>query len=477
MAESAHGDEAPHILVVPYPAQGHMLPLLDLAHLLSLRGGGIAITVAVTSGNLPLLAPLLSKSPSIQPLSLPFSHPSLPPGLENTKDLPPSYFRALMLALSSLHGPLLSWARAHPRPISAIVSDIFVGWTQPLAAELGVPRLVFSPSGVLGTAASHSLFVRMPRRPPRPNDDDDDDDYPVAFPSLPNSPVYPWRKLSWLFRTYVEGDPASEFVRRNFLWNLEGYGFVVNSFEGLERAYLERPLEDLATKRVWAVGPVAPTAQGGERGGAPTVSPAEAGAWLDGFPEGSVVYVCFGSQAALAPPQAAAVAAALERSGAAFVWAVRGGTAVPEGFEETVKWRGKVIRGWAPQVEILGHAAVGWFLTHCGWNSVLEAAAAGVAMLTWPMSADQHVNARLLVEEARVAVPACDGGGAVPEPEELARIVAEAVSGERGRTVRERAKELGTKAAEAVREGGSSYRHLEGLIHELYKLKSCTSAK
>ncbi|OAY66599.1 UDP-glycosyltransferase 89B1 [Ananas comosus] len=449
-----------------------MLPLFDLAHLLARRG--VAVTVAVSSGNLPLLSPLLSKSPSIQPLSLPLSHPSLAPGLENAKDMAPTYFGMLMLALASLHGPLVSWARAHPRPVCAVVFDFFVGWAQPLAAELGVPGFVFSPSGVLGTAVIHSLFLRVPKRP---ESEGEGEDYLVPFPSIPNSPSYPLSKLSRLFRSYKEGDPLSESVRRNFLWNLESHGFVANSFEALEAAYLERPLDDLARKRVWAVGPlVAAAAEAGaadHRGGPSSVPAAEVSAWLDRFPEGSVVYVCFGSLAVLTPAQAAAAAAALERSGAAFVWAARGGTAVPEGFEERVGGRGLVLRGWAPQVAILAHAAVGWFVTHCGWNSLVEAASAGVAMLTWPMTADQHVNARLLVEEAGVALPACDGGlAAVPDPHELARTLAEAVRGERGRAVRDRAKELGRKAVEAVREGGSSYRALEEFVQELHNLNA-----
>ena len=145
---------------------------------------------------------------------------------------------------------------------------------------------------------------------------------------------------------------------------------------------------------------------------------------------------------------------------------------VPEGFEAraAAAGRGLVVRGWAPQVATLRHAAVGWFMTHCGWNSVLEAAAAGVPMLAWPMTADQFSNARLLVDEVRVAVRACAGGyGVAPDPGELAAVLADAV-GEKGRDVRARAKELAVEAARAVTEGGSSYADLEGLVREIRKL-------
>ena len=157
---ASDGGGGPHVLLVPYPAQGHMLPLLDLAALLAARG--LAVTVAVTSGNAALLAPLVRAFPSVAVLSLPFpSSPLLPPGSgENTKDLPRHLFRPFMASLAALRAPLLAWCNEqgrHGRRVTAVVSDFFTGWTQPLAKELGVPHVTFSPSCVLHLAMSHAL--------------------------------------------------------------------------------------------------------------------------------------------------------------------------------------------------------------------------------------------------------------------------------------------------------------------------------
>ncbi|CAL5005621.1 unnamed protein product [Urochloa decumbens] len=469
----------PHVLLVPYPAQGHMLPLLDLAALLAARG--LAVTVAVTSGNAPLLEPLLAACPSVGVAELPFpsSSPLLPPGCdgENTKDLPRHLFRPLMASLASLRAPLLAWCRdaqGRRRGVTAVVSDFFTGWTAPLAAELGVPHVTFSPSPALHLAMSHALWRHLPTRR---RVEDADEEETVAFPEIPGTPSFPWRQLSWLFREYVAGDEVSEAIRQLFLWNLGSDCFVTNTFAALEAAYLERPLPDLASRRVLAVGPLSAAVGGtttsgsGDRGGKHAVAAASVAAWLDAFPDGSVVYVSFGTQHALSPPQAASVADALARSSAAFVWAAAarpGGAAVPEGFEAATASRGMVVRGWAPQVEILRHRAVGWFLTHCGWNSVLEAAAAGVAMLAWPMGADQFTVARILAE-AGVAVPVAEGADAVPDAGRLAAAIAAAV-GKEGEPVRERAAALGRKAAAAVAEGGSSRRDLEELVRMLKKV-------
>lgn len=135
-----NGDGKPHVLVVPYPAQGHMLPLLDLAALLAALG--LALTVAVTAGNVRLLEPFLAACPSVDTVVLPFpSSPFLPAGCgENTKDLPADLFRPFMASLAALSAPLLSWCKSQPHGVTAIVSDLFTGWTLPLAEELGVPH-------------------------------------------------------------------------------------------------------------------------------------------------------------------------------------------------------------------------------------------------------------------------------------------------------------------------------------------------
>ncbi|KAL6631261.1 hypothetical protein ACP70R_028111 [Stipagrostis hirtigluma subsp. patula] len=433
----------PHILVVPYPARGHMQPLLHLASLLASRG--LRLTVVATPATLHLLSPLLAAHPSsVQPLSF--------PSVDHDASGPTSVGADIHALPAALRGPLGEWLRCRIRAgsgedrVVAVLSDFFCGWTQPLAAEAGVPRLVFAPSGVPATAATHSLFRRMPRPP----EGDAGRGYAVSFPDLPGAPAFPWRQLSRMYRSYAEGagDEHSEAIKDNFLWNLESSAFVCNTCHPLEGRYLDaQPLVDLAGKRVWAVT-----------------------AWLDAFPDSSVAYVSFGSMMVPPPPHAAALAAALERSGTPFVWA--GATAtLPDGFEDraAAAGTGLVLRGWAPQVAVLRHRATGCFVTHCGWNSVLEAAAAGVPMLAWPMAADQFFNARLVVEEARVAVAASWGGfGIVPDIEHLARAFA-VVVGDDG--LRARAEELAARVAEAVAyEGQSSWLELDGLVQELQEL-------
>ncbi|CAN1138109.1 UDP-glycosyltransferase 89B2 [Linum perenne] len=463
---------APHILIFPYPAQGHLIPLLDFTHLLALQGQ-LQITILVTPKNLPLLQPLLSLHPQIQTAVLPFpEHPSIPPGVENTKDLPPystNYAHIeFMYTLSGLRPSLLDWFKTTPSPPSAIISDILLGWTHRLASDLGIPRIVFSPSAAFALSVIYSVWRYMPKLPEIPSE-------PISFPNIPNSPSWPSSQFSPIYRSYVAGDPVSEFVKDGFLANIDSWGIAFNSFSGVESKYLEYLKIELGHDRVWAVGPLLLSPLTVADGGA---SRADLEAWLDTCPDDKVVYVCFGSEAVLTVDQTNELASGLEKSGVRFVWRVKegpghvegGGSSIPEGFKERVAGRGIVITGWAPQVMILNHRAVGAFLTHCGWNSVLEGIVAGVPMLTWPMMADQFFDATLLVDELKMAVRVCEGRESVPDSEVLASQLSEFMEEEREE--RKRAKELSVAAKEAVAHGGSSVKDMEELVGHLVQLKS-----
>lgn len=122
--------------------------------------------------------------------------------------------------------------------------------------------------------------------------------------------------------------------------------------------------------------------------------------WLDKQPDASVVFVSFGSVAVLSIPQIHEIALGLEASGQRFLLALRvppnpdNQPLLPELFEERTQERGVVLWGWAPQLWILSHPSLAGFVSHCGWNSSLESICRGVPLLTWPIQAEQAMNAR-----------------------------------------------------------------------------------
>ncbi|GMP88232.1 hypothetical protein CsSME_00040291 [Camellia sinensis var. sinensis] len=119
---------------------------------------------------------------------------------------------------------------------------------------------------------------------------------------------------------------------------------------------------------------------------------------------------------------------ALEACGKNFFWVVRptsnsvtdhdhnDGEWLPRGFERRIQDSNKgllLLQQWASQLEILSRKSLCAFLTHCGWNSVLEALSNGIPMLSWPMGAEQNFNAKMLEEELGLCVGVASGSSEV----------------------------------------------------------------
>jgi UDP-glucoronosyl and UDP-glucosyl transferase len=454
-------DKAKHVLIIPFPAQGHLIPLLDLAHHLSLHHG-FTLSILVTPQSLPLIQSFLSSTPAASPLLFPFPfHPAIPSGAEHARHLP-THIHPVLLSrpLSLLRPQILSWAKSIPNPVTLVISDFFLGWTEALARDIGVPRVNFVCISAFAAAIIDYVYSHVPK----PNDE------LIQLGSLPSSPLFAFRELPQVFRSYQPGNPDWDFIRESFLANFTSWGVLVNTFNALESEYIFH-LKSFygAHDRVWAVGPIQPTGPTTSRGGDSSVSSEELTKWLATCPPKSAVYICFGSQYTPSESQVSAIASALELSGVRFIWALGGSPAViPEGFEDRTKGKGLVIRGWAPQVEILSHPAVGSFLTHSGWNSLMEGVMAGVTLLTWPMHADQFINARLVVDTG-MALKAAAGSDAAPEAEELAKVFVESVGTREGLPTEEmkKAVEMQRAAMAAVEEGGSSSKDILDFVNTL----------
>ncbi|KAI3423792.1 Glycosyltransferase, partial [Psidium guajava] len=185
--------------------------------------------------------------------------------------------------------------------------------------------------------------------------------------------------------------------------------------------------------------------------------------WLDKQDTASVVYVSFGSVIRPPPHEIAAIANALDKTAFPFLWSFRGDAEaeLPREFlERTAGTRGKVVP-WAPQLHVLGHRAVGAFVTHCGWNSVLESMIGGVPMVGRPFFGEQSMNLRAVEDVWRIGVAV--EGGALTE-EATADALERVLAGKEGKQMRERAGALKEMALKAVEPQGSSTRNFKALV-------------
>ncbi|KAG7542821.1 UDP-glucuronosyl/UDP-glucosyltransferase [Arabidopsis thaliana x Arabidopsis arenosa] len=210
--------------------------------------------------------------------------------------------------------------------------------------------------------------------------------------------------------------------------------------------------------------------------------------WLDEQPPKSVVFLCFGSMGGFNEEQTREIAIALDRSGYRFLWSLRRASpnflterpgdytnleeVLPEGFLDRTMDRGKII-GWAPQVAVLEKPAIGGFVTHCGWNSMLESLWFGVPMVTWPLYAEQKINAFEMVEELGLAVEIrkyfrgdlLAGEMEIATAEDIERAIRRVM--EQDSEVRNRVKEMAEKCHVALMDGGSSQVALQTFIQDV----------
>nr|WBA33390.1 UGT73CD1 [Iris tectorum] len=466
----------PHFVLVPFLAQGHMIPMVDMAHLLASRGATVSfVTTPVNAARIkPVVEGARDAGLPIRfiEFKIPCEEAGVPEGCESF-DLLPSldFYQPLFIAICMLREPLkLYLEEAKPRP-SCMIADNCNWWTSEVARELNMPRLVFHGPSCFFLLSSRNIHRS------KVYESVADEHESVVVPGLPQrieitraqAPGWfsEWKEMQ---EKVMEAEEAAT-------------GVLINTFQELEPELIALYIES-TKKMVLPIGPLSLYNKDAEskstRGNKSSVKEHEVLSWLNSMEPRSVLLVSFGSLVQMQPLQLIEVGCALEASGRPFVWVVKEAEKcvevekwMSEGFAERTRARGLVITGWAPQMVILSHRAVGGFVTHCGWNSILEAISSGVPMITWPHFADQFLNERLVVQVLRIGV---DVGIKVPVflPEEdkvevergaIESAIASLMDGgEEGDERRKRARELGEKACKAMAEGGSSYQDMTLLI-------------
>ncbi|KAJ0814557.1 putative hydroquinone glucosyltransferase [Helianthus annuus] len=233
------------------------------------------------------------------------------------------------------------------------------------------------------------------------------------------------------------------------------------------------------------VYPVGPLIQSGSIESNKDVNESSCLRWLDGQPCGFVLYICFGSGGTLSSEQVTELAMGLELSEQRFIWVVRTPNDIadatffdchghegsfdflPKTFLEKTKNHGLVVPNWAPQTQILSHRSTGGFVTHCGWNSVLETIVQGVPMIVWPLYAEQKMNALMLAEGLKVAMRAKLNENGIVDRLEIVRVFKGLFEGDEREAIRIRTQELKEAALSALSNDGYSTKTLDQLAFKL----------
>ncbi|XP_031248387.1 scopoletin glucosyltransferase-like [Pistacia vera] len=486
------GSEIPdqlRMFLFPFLAHGHMIPTVDMAKLFGSRG--VKTTIITTPANAPLISKSIRKNNDLATeidfkiINFPSVEAGLPEGCENldavatSMEMTIKFFKATTLLREPLEVLL-----GESKP-DCLVADMFFPWATDAAAKFGIPRLVFHGTSFFSLCVSACLVQYQPHKKVS------SDSEPFVVPNLPGDIKLTRKQLP----DFIQQEEETEFTMLSKeMQQVErrSFGTLVNSFYELEPAYADHYRKVLA-RRAWHIGPVSLCNRNVEdkalRGKQASIDEHECLKWLNSKKPSSVIYVCFGSLANLCSAQLREISLGLEASGQQFIWVVRKNKNgqeekedwLPEGFEKRVEGRGLIIRGWAPQVLILDHEAVGGFVTHCGWNSTLEGVTAGVPMVTWPVFAEQFYNEKLVTQVLKIGTAVgvqqwSRVGGDFVKREVIEKAVKEVMVGDKAVEMRSRAKALGQMAKRAVEERGSSYSDLNAFIEEL-SLQRCLKGR
>ncbi|KAG1335547.1 UDP-glycosyltransferase 73E1 [Cocos nucifera] len=456
-----------------------MIPMVDLARLLAEQGAHVSlITTPVNAARIKAIINRAKESGlpiHFAELKFPCAEAGLPDGCENVDLIPsPYYFKAFFEATHHLREPLARYLRAQrPRP-TCMITDMCNPWTADVARELRMPRLVFhGPSCffILCThlMQKHEIYDRIT-----------DEFEPVLVPELPQPVVVNKAQAPGFFGASGWEKFRSEALEAESTAD----GVVMNTFDDLENSYIEL-YRKVIGKEVWTIGPLCLHSKDldnkAARGNKPAIDHQRLLSWLDSREPKSVLYVSFGSLVRTRPLQLIEIGCGLEASNQPFIWVIKDVERtsevdkwLSEGYEERLSTRGLVIKGWAPQVVILSHPAIGGFMTHCGWNSMLEAVSAGVPMITWPCFVDQFLNEKLVVDELGIGVAVgvkvpffyfTEDSPPVAKRDDIGKAVSRLMDkGEEGEERRKRAKELAEKAVSTMERGGSSMKNIDRLI-------------
>ncbi|KAI3921443.1 hypothetical protein MKW98_013377 [Papaver atlanticum] len=290
--------------------------------------------------------------------------------------------------------------------VCLVVVDLLASWVIEVAARRNVPVAGFWPAML----ATYKLIEAIP--------DLIQHGYISEFGipwnqenmcCLPGQPLLTTRHLPWLI-----GNPSSQKQRfmfwvrilersRNLKWLLVN-SFMEDNFDYHSQTINLRKVDSvkrlLDRPHIFRVGPL--TGHDTKLTKALTFWDEDRSCldWLAKQKKSSVIYVSFGSWIGpIGEEKISELALGLENTKSPFIW-VLGSTwrdGLPDGFMDRIRDIGKIV-SWAPQKEVLQHSSVGCYLTHCGWNSTVEAIQCGKKLLCYPVAGDQSVNCTYIVD-------------------------------------------------------------------------------
>ncbi|XP_024986923.1 7-deoxyloganetic acid glucosyltransferase-like [Cynara cardunculus var. scolymus] len=402
-----------HVLIFPFPVQGHVSCMLKLAELLCLSGLHVTfLNSDIIHRRLLRYTDVVSRFSRYPGFTFETISDGLPPDhprsgnrvvdiFDSIKMVTKPRFREMLLPGGCLNC-------SNRPPVSSVIADGIMCFTIDVAKEIGIPIYLFRTVSASCFWAFYCIPKLIESGDLPIKEDDEMDRLLIGVTGMEK--YLRLRDLPSFCRASDLSDRAFQVVTSETQETHRANGLILNTFEDLEESALVQIRKHIPN--LYAIGPL--HAHLKSRLEARMTSPPRSSnslweedrtcmTWLDKQSRKSVIYVSFGSMTMLSREELIEFWYGLVNSRKKFLWVVRPNSVAGDGqnfptqlLEGTME-RGYMVR-WAPQEEVLAHPAVGGFLTHSGWNSTLESIVAAVPMICWPYYADQQVNSRLVGE-------------------------------------------------------------------------------
>ncbi|KAM3356509.1 UDP-glucosyltransferase 29 [Capsicum galapagoense] len=424
---------SPSILLFPWLGFGHVNPFLELAKKLSKMNFHIYFlsTPIILKSIKKTLDRISNNNFSIQLVEfhLP-SLPKLPPHYHTTNDLPSHLNSTLIQAFQMASSKFPSIIETL-KP-NLIIYDGFQPWVGNIASSCNINAIMFYVSSASTLAyIYHHFLYGTPSLTPFPFSSLYLHDYEIK--KLDIQPIKPRDERAFAYVILKSFEQSHKIV-------------LLNTCREIEGKYIDY-VSTISKKKLMPIGPLISEVSIGEEEHWVAIQ-----SWLDKKDQFSCVYVSFGSESFFSKQEIEEIAKGLDLSKVSFIWTIKFPKGintkieemVPQGFLESTKGKGMVIEGWAPQSQILNHSSIGGFVTHCGWNSMLESMSFGVPIIAMPMNHDQPLNSRI-VEELGIGVDILRGENGEIKREEVAKGIRKVVEENTRKEVNLKARELSEK--------------------------------
>nr|AFJ52996.1 UDP-glycosyltransferase 1 [Linum usitatissimum] len=473
-----------HAVLLPLPAQGHVNPFMQLAKLLHSKG--FHITFVNTEYNHRRL--IRTRGPEAVKGLSDFQFHTIPDGL------PPSDKDAtqdpLSLCYSIQHDclqpflELLNKLNTSPQipPVSCIVSDGCMTFGIKAAELLGITQATFWTASACSFMGSLQ-FEQLVRRGISPLKEANltDGTLDLHLDWIPGMSNIRLKDLPSFATTTDAEDVMFKFAEIEIENCLKSGAIIFNTFDALEEQVLSAIKMDYYPQPIYTVGPLhllgkemlEPATESNSISSNLWKEDLGCMEWLGQREPNSVVYVNYGSVTVMSDENLKEFAWGLANCERPFLWIVRGDVVMgdsgflPLDFLDEVKDRG-FLASWCLQQEVLSHPSVGVFLTHCGWNSMMESLSVGVPMICWPVFGDQQTNCRYACSEWRVGVELSRD----VKRNEVTKVIQSVMLEENWKMMKQKSVEWKTRAKDAVSEQGSSFNNFTRFFQDHLQYQS-----